>query len=165
MLNPGCMFGLRRMAGCCIQGEGQRGTRLLRPCWARCRHHRHPLRAAQRPQSRSQATGARRVRIYDSHGQLRTNVETFREQFVGLVPARITQLFQIPRGTADVCLLAQVLDQLAAGTRRSRGAGGASAALTGQACYQQQALRWVDPQCHAHVDQRPAVLGRAGDDV
>ena len=36
---------------------------------------------------------------------------------------------------------AQVLDQLAVGARKSRGAAGAAAALTGQAWYQQQALR------------------------
>ena len=43
----------------------------------------------------------------------------------------------------------QVLDQLAVGARKSRGKGGA-AALTGQAWYQQQALRWAAlPRDHA----------------
>lgn len=50
----------------------------------------------------------------------------------------------------------QVLDQLAVGARKSRGAGNAAPALTGQAWYQQQALRW-EHRSRTHTLCMPAV--------
>jgi hypothetical protein len=82
---------------------------------------------------------------FDRSQKAAATCETLREHLVGVVTARNRQTLETPRGAADACLPAQVLDQLAASARRSRGAGGASTALTGQAWYQQQALRWVTP--------------------
>ena len=53
-----------------------------------------------------------------------------------------------------------MLDQLAVGVRKSRGAAGAASALTGPAWYQQQALRWATstPLLFTNIDQQCVAL-------